>query len=877
MSLFNLNCPTCRARIHVHDRSAIHQVLACPRCQSMVEIVPPADWKDPELQPAVDSEDEDEPAVEERPPPPQGPTVAVRNRRVMLAAAGLVCFSLIVIAMVQSRGRPVSTPVQSGAPAGAGDVNPPVPPGEQKAPLPENPAGGASPPSANGEAGGTPPPPLSAGPGSDLPPPPPEIAPELPPLRRWLPAGSQWAISLGPRAAGEDSASRKIVGHLAPELGGAIEGLCEEAGIRDKEIRRITCSGLAGGRALLVVETAKPVFSGAPADAPGQAAGFAIDGRAVRVLAGEGPSPATAWIGTHTVASGSMEAIRSLETPLPELPAEGLASRFFADGGDGVTLLWTGTVPPASSGGMGGFLDRLARAACTDQIVGKFREAAVGVRIDYEPAPANRLVAAIAGKSPTELEALRSALILMPEDELAPGADADDAVRKIRDGLRKALSRGKSAVRDGGWLEFETNFDVPGEALVDGLARLPGLSKPDWTALGATNVEDPPPDGAAPDPAGEPASEQAGLEQVAAQLAFRIPSVEITNAKFSEVMETLEDMSTIDFNFDLEGMAEAGAGLDDPVSLRLANTTVRDVLEAVLRERGLDCVVERGQIVITNSRRANASRTQAVYDVSDLASDPAGAADLAVRLQNLIEPGTWKADGGEGTCRAVALTIEVDQNTRAHGQLAGVLDRLRLARGVRPRLNEGWTQESLVGRLVRCSPKLAEPVTANFVRETLLDRIIAHLARQSQANIMLDGVALASEGISIETPATLTATKKPLGECLDELLAPLGLVVRVLDAESFVVTTPRILERSLFCEFYPVSDLTTAQFPPEALMERVRHAAGGVPSRTGELTVRQTFDAPSGHLLVNAPQPVHALVLDLLETLRASEEKAEKP
>jgi hypothetical protein len=54
MSLFSIHCTTCRAALKVNDATAIGKILACPRCQSMVQVVPPADWNDPTpIRPAI--------------------------------------------------------------------------------------------------------------------------------------------------------------------------------------------------------------------------------------------------------------------------------------------------------------------------------------------------------------------------------------------------------------------------------------------------------------------------------------------------------------------------------------------------------------------------------------------------------------------------------------------------------------------------------------------------------------------------------------------------------------------------------------------------------------------------------------------------------
>lgn len=49
VELFSITCPTCKARLKVRDAAAVGQILACPKCHSMVEIAAPADWEPPSL------------------------------------------------------------------------------------------------------------------------------------------------------------------------------------------------------------------------------------------------------------------------------------------------------------------------------------------------------------------------------------------------------------------------------------------------------------------------------------------------------------------------------------------------------------------------------------------------------------------------------------------------------------------------------------------------------------------------------------------------------------------------------------------------------------------------------------------------------------
>jgi outer membrane biosynthesis protein TonB len=45
VELFVIQCTTCHARLKVNDESVIGDILGCPKCGSMVQVVPPVDWK----------------------------------------------------------------------------------------------------------------------------------------------------------------------------------------------------------------------------------------------------------------------------------------------------------------------------------------------------------------------------------------------------------------------------------------------------------------------------------------------------------------------------------------------------------------------------------------------------------------------------------------------------------------------------------------------------------------------------------------------------------------------------------------------------------------------------------------------------------------
>lgn len=62
-TLFTVTCTTCKARIKVLDASAIGEIYACPKCESMVKLAPPPGWNASEAGPPSDQDAAASPAA----------------------------------------------------------------------------------------------------------------------------------------------------------------------------------------------------------------------------------------------------------------------------------------------------------------------------------------------------------------------------------------------------------------------------------------------------------------------------------------------------------------------------------------------------------------------------------------------------------------------------------------------------------------------------------------------------------------------------------------------------------------------------------------------------------------------------------------------
>ncbi len=357
---------------------------------------------------------------------------------------------------------------------------------------------------------------------------------------------------------------------------------------------------------------------------------------------------------------------------------------------------------------------------------------------------------------------------------------------------------------------------------------------------------------------------------VQARLADRVANIEFVDTPLGSVVALLSKLSTLPISYDLEGMAPLGVRLSDPVSLRVADGTVAEVLKQTLASRGLVYLVVQDQLLITCPQATRGTLRTVRYNVSDLVGPDLGdLPTLAAVTRRLVVPESWRPAGGQGTMNAAEGSLVVEQSAFVHYQVLAFCEKLRTARGVPLRSREDRQRFGLATRWDRVRARLTKPISVNF-ESTPLARIVAELSEMGRTPIAIDWLALRAQGVSPQAQGTLKVQKRPLAEALGELLGPLGLACRIVRPDTLEVTSRKALNAQLELEFYPAGDLAPKAITSAALIERIKSDTGGATWNDAGGAAVLHFDAPSRTLIVLQSQPVQASIESLLGDLRGT-------
>ena len=125
---------------------------------------------------------------------------------------------------------------------------------------------------------------------------------------------------------------------------------------------------------------------------------------------------------------------------------------------------------------------------------------------------------------------------------------------------------------------------------------------------------------------------------------------------FRQVMEYIMEKTGQAIIIDENSLKDAMVEYDDPVDFTLkTKITVRTILKKILADKGLSYIIRDGAIQVMTAARAKEITVVRAYPVNDLVGDAftingaINAQSLIQTIQNAIDPGYWRDNGGPGT------------------------------------------------------------------------------------------------------------------------------------------------------------------------------------------------------------------------------------
>lgn len=377
------------------------------------------------------------------------------------------------------------------------------------------------------------------------------------------------------------------------------------------------------------------------------------------------------------------------------------------------------------------------------------------------------------------------------------------------------------------------------------------LEKTEETARPVAEVEEA--------PAGEPEAGEGDDEPVVrrtgprvVELADRlndpVKQIDFQAVPLGKFLRFISDYSTIPITLDIDTLRWFRISPMTAVTVKAADTTVAETLKQAFAPLGLEYQVVADQLFITRRPRNENGVREVPFKVDDLVGDDTEQLQrLGNQIMDFAAPDSWARRGGIGTIAFRGSEMVIEQSDAVHFEILEFCEKLRVARGLKPRGPYDAAMFRSETRGDRARAKLATSTSLTYIEPAPLQQIVDRIAETSKLQILIDWRALADADWSPDAEVRFSVADQPVAKALTMLLEPMDLAYRIIDESTLQITTPAVLDSRLEIEFYHVPKFAD---DGATLVQSAREALGPANFRDAGGSGQLAFDKASNCLMV---------------------------
>ncbi len=399
--------------------------------------------------------------------------------------------------------------------------------------------------------------------------------------------------------------------------------------------------------------------------------------------------------------------------------------------------------------------------------------------------------------------------------------------------------------------------DVSGESLDEGEA-VPDLEQWKEAADGESSMPRPEP-------------RQVDIPE---RLQDTIPAVDIPGMSLVAFTHLVTGLSTIPISLDPDALALLRIRPDSPVKIQATDTRIGDMLDAAIRPLGLGYQQNQDQLLITRIAPKETPLRRIRHPVGDLVQDSSDRLDqLSDWITTMVAPDSWDVLGGPGELVSEFPDLVIRHQDTALFRTLLFCDRLRVARGLSPTTKLDPQLMSLDLRCQLADSLLQERIRIRYEQPVPMLQVLQQITRDTGLQILVDWYALGQMGWNPAAEITLVSEDQPLGQALSDMLGPMDLTFRTIDATTVQVTSLEADSTRWDIEFHSLEELLAGSSDIDSWMEALEEAMqqSGLDDANGVYR----YDPISRHLIAAFPPAQQRWLADLLAEWRVQNGREE--
>ncbi len=274
---------------------------------------------------------------------------------------------------------------------------------------------------------------------------------------------------------------------------------------------------------------------------------------------------------------------------------------------------------------------------------------------------------------------------------------------------------------------------------------------------------------------------------VSSRLATRVRAVRFEDVSLVHFIRTMMELTGVPIQ--LDPLAVEQQGTETTVSVAAIDIEVIDVLRQALEPRKLIAVIDRGVVRVTSASTESAANVSTSHFVGDLLGGKGRDSDLPTLISTLIAPESWQAVGGTGSIEQTGDRLTITNTRLATIRTVAFLEKLRAARGLKPRKKLPSHLVSKTPRWQQINRYLKRRISMDVWEPTPVVQIFRDLESAAGLRLLVDWKALAATGIHPSDNATLHGREQIAADVLAHFLDPSNLTLVPINGKTVQVTS----------------------------------------------------------------------------------------
>ncbi len=333
---------------------------------------------------------------------------------------------------------------------------------------------------------------------------------------------------------------------------------------------------------------------------------------------------------------------------------------------------------------------------------------------------------------------------------------------------------------------------------------------------------------------------------------------QITNVPISFDAEILQ-LQDFDFGYQIESIEATDTSFRATIETALAVLNRQpDKPEIILEYDG----TTPATITVRDGRTI---RTELIPIPTLASPDQESKERLSQLIQQLVAPNSWSDADQSYSLMVDGANLSVTHHPLVLRQISEFCRKWNTALAIRDGNSDA---ESLASRWIASSTSRQAKYESVPKFEVPIQIFLTQLQQQTGVNVIVDWNSLLSAGWNPNTHVASGFDEPTVGEMLDELTHSMDVGWRVINANTFEITSNEIVEETPLLEFYSCAKILAGTLNAEQLVLTVRQALQSV-NRTLD-RARIHFDQETQCFIVVAPESIHRQLEALVTRLETS-------